>query len=537
MSERRLQGLPASAGFASGVIALLSAVGASRRTNGDARGEAAALRAAIGVALDQLARLAAATSGDGADILAFQIAMLEDEALAAPAFDAIAEGAPADRAWRASLDAEIEGYAQAADEHFRGRASDLIDIRDRVLSALAGASSDLATPRGAILLGEDLTPSRFLATDWSGGGAIALTGGSASGHVATLARARGIPMIVGINLDLAAVERPCEALIDGEVGTLFLDPAPLTRQLFAARKGDAQRARDAAETYRTRPAATADGSPIAVFVNIADPAEVESLDAASCDGVGLVRTEFLFHGRSEWPDEESQYKIYRRLVEWARGKPVTIRTLDAGADKPIPGLTIDNESNPFLGVRGIRLSLAKPEPFRVQLRALARAAVHGALEIMLPMVAVPGELDAARRCLEEEVAALTAAGVACRLPPLGIMVEVPAAAIVVEQFDAAFYSIGSNDLTQYVMAAARDNRSLAALNDPTNPAVLSLIAHVAAHGAANGKKVSLCGDAGGDPKFVGALLGAGLRALSVAPSALARVKEAIARADLARRAR
>jgi phosphotransferase system enzyme I (PtsI) len=153
---------------------------------------------------------------------------------------------------------------------------------------------------------------------------------------------------------------------------------------------------------------------------------------------------------------------------------------------------------------------------------------------MLPMVAVPGELAAARRLLEEEVAALSAVGVACRLPALGIMVEVPAAAIVVERFDAAFYSIGSNDLTQYVMAAARDERALAALSDPTNPAVLSLIAHVAAHGATVGKKVSLCGDAGGEPRFVEALLKAGLRALSVAPSALARVKEAIARVDLTR---
>jgi phosphoenolpyruvate-protein phosphotransferase (PTS system enzyme I) len=216
---------------------------------------------------------------------------------------------------------------------------------------------------------------------------------------------------------------------------------------------------------------------------------------------------------------------------------VTIRTLDAGADKPIPGLTIDNETNPFLGMRGIRLSLAKPEPFRVQLRALARAAAHGPVEIMLPMVSLASELAAARSYLEEEVAALNAAGVACRLPPLGIMVEVPAAAIAIDQFDAAFFSIGSNDLTQYVMAAARDNHALAALNDPANPAVLRLIAQVAAHGASTGRKVSLCGDAAGEPKHIEALLRAGLRAISVAPSALARAKQAIARVDLSESAR
>ena len=259
---------------------------------------------------------------------------------------------------------------------------------------------------------------------------------------------------------------------------------------------------------------------------------METLDPGTCDGIGLVRTEFLFYRTGLLPDEESQYQAYRRLAEWARGKPVTVRTLDAGADKPIPGLTIDGESNPFLGVRGIRLSLAKPEPFRVQLRAIARAAVHGAVEVMLPMVSLPDELAAARRYLDQEIEALTREGIACRRPPLGIMVEVPAAAIAIERFDAAFFSIGSNDLTQYVMAAARDLDAVATLNDPANPAVMRLIAQVAAHGAAIGRKVSLCGDAGGEPRLIRYLLNAGLRALSVAPTALARTKEAIASVDL-----
>jgi phosphotransferase system enzyme I (PtsI) len=277
---------------------------------------------------------------------------------------------------------------------------------------------------------------------------------------------------------------------------------------------------------------TANGARIAVSVNIGDPSEVEALDAQSCDGIGLVRTEFLFSGKSGLPDEETQYRAYRRLAEWAAGKPVTIRTLDAGADKPIAGLTLDGETNPFLGLRGIRLSLAKPEPFRTQLRALCRAAAHGAIEVMLPMVALPHELEAARGLLEESGEELRAAGLAHRRPDLGIMVEVPAAAICVETFDAAFFSIGSNDLTQYVMAAARDSDAVAELNDPRHPAVLRLISLVAAHGAKTGRKVSLCGDAGGDPELIEALLMAGLRALSVSPAALGPVKEAIARVDL-----
>ena len=532
MGELRLIGRSASAGFAVGPIALLSRFNVMVRKGGEPAAEAAALRDAIATALEHLSQLAAHAKGDGADILAFQIAMLEDETLAAPAFAAISAGASADRAWHTALDAEIGGYDNAEDEHFRARANDLRDICERVLSALSGEVTEPSVPSGAIVIGEDLTPSRFLATDWSAGGGIALTRGSASGHVATLARARGVPMIIGLDLDLGSIGGRGEALIDGESATLYLHPTPTTRKSFAARARTSERARESAEIFRMQPALTADGTPIAVHINVADPIEIETLDPGSCDGIGLVRTEFLFHGKDKLPDEEDQYLAYRRLAEWSRGKSVTIRTLDAGADKPIPGLTISGESNPFLGMRGVRLSLAKPEPFRVQLRALCRAAVHGAIEVMLPMITVPSELALARRILDEEVAALKAAGIACRRPPLGIMVEVPAAAIAIDAFDAAFYSIGSNDLTQYVMAAARDLDAVAALNDPANPAVLRLIAQVTAHGAATGRKVSLCGDAGGEPKLVKALLSAGLRALSVAPVAIARTKQAIAAVDL-----
>ena len=510
------------------------APGSRKRSGGDPVAEAEALRRAIAAALSELSDLAANAKGDGAEILAFQIAMLEDETLAEPAFAMIAAGASADQGWRKALDGEIAGYDAADDEHFKARASDLTDIRDRVLAALFGATAEPAPPAGAIIVGEDITPSRFLATDWSRGGGIALTRGSASGHVATLARARGIPMIVGLSLDLGRVAGRREAFIDGENGTLFIDPVPETREDFAARAKAADRVLVAWAEFETRPAMTADGTAITVCLNIADPTEIEHLDSARCDGIGLVRTEFLFSGGGGLPDEETQYRVYRRLAEWAEGKPVTIRTLDAGADKPIAGLTLEHEANPFLGLRGIRLSLRKLDPFRTQLRALCRAAAHGRVEVMLPMVALPSELDRARAYLDEAFRSLQAAGTDCRRPALGIMVEVPAAALTVESFDADFFSIGSNDLTQYVMAAARDSDAVGALNDPSHPAVLRLIAQVAAHGASAGRKVSLCGDAGGEPKFIEALLRAGLRALSVSPAALGRTKEAIARVRLSR---
>jgi phosphotransferase system enzyme I (PtsI) len=532
MAELRVSGRVASGGFAAGPVAVFSTDAGTARLAREPVAETQALRSAIASALEQLGDLAGKAQSDGADILAFQIAMLEDEALSEAALAAIGAGVSADRAWRSALDSEIGDYEAAGDMHFKARASDLRDIRDRVAGILSGVATDLRLPPGAILVGEDLTPSRFLSTDWSSGGGIALTRGSASGHVATLARARGVPMIVGVALDLGGIGQRTNALIDGANATLTIDPEDATREDFAARERAARTSRSAAEQFRTRPALTADGTPIAVYINVADPAEVETLDPGDCDGIGLVRTEFLFSGKRGLPDEETQYRAYRRLAEWAAGKPVTIRTLDAGADKPIAGLTLDHEANPFLGMRGIRLSLAKPEIFRTQLRALCRAANHGAIEIMLPMVALPRELELARDCLEDALSGLRVAGAPCRRPELGIMVEVPAAAILVEAFDAAFFSIGSNDLTQYVMAAARDSDAVAELNDPSHPAVLRLIAQVAAYGARVGRKVSLCGDAGGEPKFIEALLRAGLRSLSVSPAALGSVKEAIARVAL-----
>lgn len=259
---------------------------------------------------------------------------------------------------------------------------------------------------------------------------------------------------------------------------------------------------------------------------------MRGLDPAICDGIGLVRTEILFHGQGALPHEDAQYQAYRRIVAWADGRPVTIRTLDAGGDKPIQGVTVDGESNPFLGLRGIRLSLCRPVLLNIQLRALARAAAHGDLRIMLPMVTVPAELEAARKLLGEAVASLAHDNTPFGRPRLGIMVEVPAAAIAVDQFDSDFFSIGSNDLTQYVTAAGRDIGTVADLADPLNPAVLRLIASVARHGRETGREVSLCGDAGGDPSVIGALLRAGLRSLSVAPASVGAAKQAIAAVDL-----
>ena len=531
MPEARHRGRPAAPGFAAGrVVALSQAVGTGR-SGGDPTQEAAALRGAMAQATADLAGLAAQAADDAAGILGFQIALLEDDALSAAAFAAIADGSAADAAWREALDQEIAGFRCGEDETFRTRAADLADLRDRVLGYLSGDAVVPAVTRGSIVAAADLAPSRFLAIDWHAGGAVLLSEGSRNSHVAMLARARGVPMIVGLGID--PLRLAGDALVDATCGELVLDPAPATRAAFEARRRSHEVGAAEAASRVGEPAATADGVSVAVHINVASPDELASLSPAICDGIGLVRTEFLFADNG-LPDEETQYRIYRRLAEWANGKPVTIRTLDAGGDKPVAGLAMPSESNPFLGVRGIRLSLAHREVFAVQLRALARAACHGKVKIMLPMVTVPEELEAARALLEAEVAALKAAGLPAARPPLGIMVEVPAAALAIERFDAAFFSIGSNDLTQYVTAAGRDIAAVSDLADPLNPAVLRLIRLAAEHGRASGREVSLCGDAGGDPAAVEALLSTGLRSLSVAPAALAATKAAIARVDLGR---
>lgn len=529
MAEFRLHGRPASPGLAfSKLFVLAEAAGKTEaRAVGDAGSEAQRLRGAIARAAEQLEAVSGTVAEDARDILEFQIAMLGDETLSEPALAAIADGEGAEASWAAALDAQIADYAGAEDEYFRARAADLEDLRDRVLNVLSGRQME-AVPSGAVLVARDLPPSRFLGISWSEGAAIALAAGSPTSHVALLARARGIPMVVGLGADVMKVPSGQEAMLDGERGTLVVAPDAATRAAAAERGVELARRRDLAAAYVLRPATLPDGERVTVMINAAGPDELQPLDAAMCDGIGLVRSEFLFHDGAHLPDEETQYYAYRRILEWAGDRPVTIRTLDAGGDKPVKGLTLDDEGNPFLGTRGIRLSLLKPEVFRVQLRALCRAALHGNLKIMLPMVAVPRDLAAGRAHLDFVITELQAARVAHKRPPLGIMVEVPAAAIAIDRFDADFYSIGSNDLTQYVMAAARDIATLADYADAADPAVLSLIAGTVAHGKQTGREVSLCGDAASDPAMVPHLLRVGLRALSVSVASVGLVKAAIA---------
>ena len=300
------------------------------------------------------------------------------------------------------------------------------------------------------------------------------------------------------------------------------------RERFVLRIEEHREREREAVRHASRPARTREGTPVRVLLNVDDPDGLAGVDPSHCDGIGLTRTEFLFHRATELPDEQTQLDCYRRLVAWARRRPVTVRTLDAGGDKPIPGLTTEDESNPFLGLRGVRLSLSRPEVLATQLRALARAAAGAEVKVMVPMVTKPRELEEVRRLLASEVQALQSGGIEAAAPRLGMMVEVPAAALTIEAFDADFFSIGTNDLAQYVLAAGRDSTAVADLLDPLHPAVLELISRVADAGARTGREVSVCGEAAARPECLRALLEAGIRVFSVPTAALARTKAALA---------
>jgi phosphoenolpyruvate-protein phosphotransferase (PTS system enzyme I) len=519
------RGRTASIGFAHGPFVRVEGATSGGRVAALPPDEEAALRAALVSAGQQIAKLAEAVGGDAAQILEFQVALLEDDDFLDPIFAAIVEGAPAHTAWSSALEAQIADYNAAADEYLQARSSDLADLRDRVLRTLRGGEGEVPKiPGGAVVCTDDLPPSQFLGIDWSRGGGLALLRGSPTSHVAMLACARGIPMIVQLG-SVPANART--ALLDGEGATLELDPSAEQIGLFERRRDLLRKNRASARAILRRPTASWAGEKIRLLINIQRVEDLEHADAQYADGIGLMRTEFLLGQQAGLPDEETQYRAYDAVLRWAGKRPVTIRTFDAGGDKPVPGFTVDGEANPFLGVRGLRLCLARPDIFRVQLRALARAAVRENLKVMFPMVTTPAELEAARRIFVEAVDQLQSEGTPTALPEIGVMVEVPAAALAIEQFDALFFSIGSNDLAQYLTACDRTNGALVNLIDPLQPAMLSLIKHIVDYGRRAGREVSLCGDMAGDPRCVPGLLSCGLRELSVNPSALALIKQTI----------
>lgn len=510
-APRDFNGRPASPGRAAGPVHRAEELAPPPAGT---QGGGAALEAAVGRAVEELRALSARSDASSAGILDFQIELLLDGELLAPALERIGRGEGAAIAWAAAMNEHIDRLGADGDV-FALRAVDLMDLQHRVLDAVAGRRrADF--PEGAVYVGRDMPPSVFLAHDWSKGGAIALAAGSAASHVALLARARGVPMVIGLGELPGETGQP--ALVDGTQGTLRLDPDEGLPAAAAAASF--------ALGWTARPAG---GSPpVRLLANIDTLADLDRLDPAEVDGVGLVRTEFLLSSAAEALSEERHLERYRRILAHLAGRPVTLRMLDLGGDKAMPGLA-EGEPAGMLGERGVRFLLAHPDLARIQARALIRAAASGPVSVLLPMVTLPGEVEAMARLFDEEALRLNRLGVEGRRPPLGIMVEVPAAALTLDLFgEAAFFSVGTNDLMQYLAAATRDNSSVAPLYAGAETAMYRLLELICAAAHGLGRPVSVCGDLAGQPEAVARLLALGLHGLSVAPARLDAVRAAMA---------
>ncbi len=460
---------------------------------------------------------------DIAEVLEFQLTLVQDNTLIDPAFAAIVDGNSAQSAWVQTIDEQLRQYEESDDAYFQGRSSDLADLKQQVLNYMHGETTSLPTlSEDAIIISDDLAPSDFAMLDQRYCKGIALKKGSLNSHVALLARSRGIPMLVG--LQSIAVIAESTTILDAIEGRLISAPSPEAIADFRRRMEIEARQIKAQQKYLTAKPTLTSGERIYVQINVGSLDDLKQASSDHCDGIGLVRTEFLFTSALDMPDEDGQFQVYKKLVEWAGDKPVTVRTLDAGGDKPIDGLTEKNESNPFLGVRGIRLSMLNEDIFRSQLKALVRASAFGNLRIMLPMVTIPGELEHAKKLLAEILQQLRGSDRKLERPPLGIMVEVPAVAMCIDDFDADFFSIGSNDLIQYVTACDRGEPKIAHIYRGANRAVFELIKKTIDRGQISGKQVSLCGDMAAQPDYIDALVDLGLRHFSVSPAELARVK-------------
>lgn len=468
-----------------------------------------------------------------AAIFDVQRSILDDEELIREVETLIRQNLGAEKAFEIVMIEWGQRFSRAAHPMLREKVGDLKDVEIRMLSLLLDLPDhdpvDLPKGAKAILVTHDLTPSLTVQLDREAIVAIATDAGTRTSHVAILARSLGLPAIVGLRDATERLTGRETAILDGSTGLLAINPTADEIAAYHERARQEAIAEEELRALATLEAVTTDGTRMTLRANVDLPEEAEMAARSGAEGVGLMRTEFLVVGRATMPDEEEQYRAYARVVKAFEGHPVVIRTFDVGGDKlPIGGFP--TEPNPFLGWRAIRMCLDQPEVFSVQLRALLRAAVHGDVHIMLPLVVTVDEVRAARVLLDQAAKELEARGCAFRRDvPLGVMIETPAAALAAESFidEVSFFSIGTNDLVQYTLAVDRGNANLASRFTPLHPAVLRLIGRTVETARDNGIGVAVCGEMASQPLMAFALIGLGVRQLSVAPRSVPLVKRIV----------
>ena len=474
------------------------------------------------------------THGEGseeAEVIGAHLLLLEDPEFTGEIRSLIDSESLCAEAATVRVTEESAGMLEALDdEYLAARAADVRDVGTQLLRAVLGLPldtwDDLSTP--SVLVASDFFPSETATIPPGMAIGLCTEEGSPTSHIAVFARGMGLPAVVGV--DLPPLEPGTVLAFDGESGEVYIDPSPEVVDRLRGQREEQLRSQEGAAERAHEPAVTRDGVRIEVAANIGAEEDAVRAVELGAEGVGLFRTEFLFLDRTRPISEEEQYEAYRTVLSTFGDHLVVVRTLDVGGDKQVPGIEIGEEMNPFLGLRGIRLTLARPEMMQAQLRALLRAGSAGRLAIMAPMVAGRAELLAFRAALEEAERSLAEDGLSFSADyQVGIMIEVPSAALVASRLapHIDFFSIGTNDLTQYTLAVDRTNREVADLADPFDPGVLRLIAETARAGEAHQSWVGVCGAMAGDPLAVPVLIGLGVTELSVAIPAVPVIKERV----------
>lgn len=467
------------------------------------------------------------------EILSGQIMMLSDPFMTGQMEEMIASGSCAEAALDSVCQMYIEMFSNVDDELMRQRATDIRDIRTRMLRLLLGVSSvDIASlPAGTVLAAKDLTPSMTVGLKKENISAILTEIGGKTSHSAILARALEIPAVLGIPQVLDQVSDGQQAIVDGESGEVILSPDEDTLKSYTAQWKEQQEQKAMLSVYRDRKTQDADGRNYELYSNIGSVAEAQIALENGAEGIGLFRTEFLFMDRTAMPTEQEQYEAYKAVSDIMQGKEVIIRTLDVGGDKEISYLKMESEQNPFLGWRAIRYCLEESDLFKVQIRALLRAgAEHKNIKIMLPLVTGVQEIRAAKQLLEECKQELAAQGIAYDDNiQVGIMIETPAAALIADLLakEAAFFSIGTNDLTQYTLAVDRGNAKVENLYTTLHPAVLRSIRSIIRAAKEAKIPVGMCGEAAADPALIPLLLEFGLDEMSVSASSILKTRKIV----------
>ncbi len=526
----RMKGVCASGGLAVGTVFKLkkAALEVEEYADGDQR---KIFEAGLDGACSEVSALMASATGHESDIFKAHLELLEDPELLETAYVEIKRGKSAAFAWQKAYTLQAESLSRMQNELLAGRAIDLRDIGLRTLQIILGHEAETVVfPDQAIVFAEELSPSQTAGLDRTKVRGLCTVNGGALSHSAILARSMGIPALAGLPKQALQIADGTRVVLDASNGLLEIDP-PVVRLADAEKERVrliAKHREDAAHCQE--PAVTKDGQTVTVSGNAGSPEEVASAPESGAEGIGLLRSEFLFQNRSNPPEQKEQESVYRGMIKSLNGKPLVIRTLDIGGDKPLAYLPIPKEQNPFLGERGIRVCLNQPGIFRQQLRAVLAVSRDNPVEVMFPMITTPAEFRRAKSWLEEEREALG-------VPPVktGMMVEVPAAAVMADVFarEVDFFSIGTNDLSQYVLAVDRGHPKFATLSDGLSPAVLALIAQTVAAAQKHGKPVSVCGGLAADPQAVPLLIGLGIDKLSVPVPSVSSIKAQIRTLNLA----